>query len=97
MVEALVDERELRIQLAATFRLADKYGMSELFQTHISLRIPGPTPMFLLNPQGMMFNEITASSLVKVDLAGNIIDDSDWPVSPAGVNLHGAVLEARRT
>ena len=64
------EERELRIQLAAGYRLADKYGMSELIYTHISLRVPGPTPTYLLNPHGLLFNQITASSLVKLDFAG---------------------------
>jgi ribulose-5-phosphate 4-epimerase/fuculose-1-phosphate aldolase len=66
------EERELRIQLAAGYRLADKYGMSELIYTHISLRVPGPTPTYLLNPHGLLFNQITASSLVKLDFAGNV-------------------------
>ena len=74
-----VEERELRIQLAAAYRLADKYGMSELIYTHISLRVPGPTPTYLLNPYGMLFHEITASSLVKIDFAGNVAGDRDAP------------------
>src|SRR5438067_10688409 len=80
-------ERELRVQLAACYRLADKYGMSELISTHISLRVPGPTPAFLINPYGLLFNEITASSLVKVDLGGNIIGPSAYRVNRAGVNI----------
>lgn len=88
-------ERELRIQLAAGYRLADKYSMSEIINTHISMRVPGPTPAFLLNPLGMLFSEITASSLVKVDLDGNIIGDSEWPVNRAGVQIHRAIQAAR--
>jgi len=89
------EERELRIQLAAAYRLADKYGLSEIIYTHISLRLPGPTQTYLLNPHGMLFSEITASSLVKVDMAGNIVGPSDWPVNRAGVAIHGSVLKAR--
>lgn len=89
------EERELRIQLAATYRLADKYGMSELIYTHISVRVPGPTRTYLLNPYGMLFNQITASSLVKIDFAGNIAGPSEWPVNRAGVAIHGSILSAR--
>ena len=89
------EERELRIQLAAGYRLADKYGMSELIYTHISLRVPGPKPTYLLNPHGMLFNQITASSLVKVDFEGKIAGPTEWPVNRAGVAIHGAVLSAR--
>jgi ribulose-5-phosphate 4-epimerase/fuculose-1-phosphate aldolase len=89
------EERELRIQLAAAYRLADKYGMSELIYTHISLRVPGPTPTYLLNPHGMLFNQITASSLVKIDFAGHVAGPSEWPVNRAGVAIHGSILSAR--
>ena len=89
------EERELRIQLAAGYRLADKYGMSELIYTHISLRVPGPTPAYLLNPHGMLFNQITASSLVKLDFSGKIVGPTEWPVNRAGIAIHGAILSAR--
>jgi ribulose-5-phosphate 4-epimerase/fuculose-1-phosphate aldolase len=89
------DERELRIQLAAAYRLADKYGMSELINTHISLRVPGPTPAYLLNPHGMLFHQITASSLVKLDFDGKLVGPSEWPVNRAGVAIHGSILSAR--
>lgn len=89
------EERELRIQLAAAYRLADKYGMSELIYTHISLRVPGPTPSYLLNPHGMLFNQITASSLVKIDFEGKPVGPNEWPVNRAGVAIHGAILAAR--
>lgn len=75
--------------------LADKYGMSEIASTHISLRVPGPTPTFLINPQGMLFSEITASDLVRVDLAGDVVGPSRWPPHRAGVVIHSAILEAR--
>jgi ribulose-5-phosphate 4-epimerase/fuculose-1-phosphate aldolase len=93
--EISAEERELRIQLAAGYRLADKYGMSELIYTHISLRVPGPTPAYLLNPHGMLFNQITASALVKVDFAGKIVGPTEWPVNRAGVAIHGSILSAR--
>ena len=89
------EERELRIQLAAAYRLADKYEMSELIYTHISLRVPGPTPTYLLNPYGVLFHQITASSLVKIDFAGNVAGPSEWPVNRAGVAIHGSILSAR--
>jgi ribulose-5-phosphate 4-epimerase/fuculose-1-phosphate aldolase len=81
--------------MAAADRLADKYSMSELIYTHISLRVPGPTPTYLLNPYGLLFNQITASSLVKLDFAGNVAGPSEWPVNRAGVAIHGSILEAR--
>ena len=88
-------ERELRIELAAAYRLADKFDMSEIINTHISLRVPGTTATFLLNPHGMLFSEITASSLVKVDLQGNVVGESQYPVNRAGVAIHSAIQEAR--
>ena len=93
--EIIADERELRIQLAAAYRLADKYGMSELIYTHISLRVPGPNPAYLLNPYGMLFSQITTSSLVKLDFEGKLVGPTEWPVNRAGVAIHGAILAAR--
>ena len=95
MGEISTEERELRIQLAAAYRLADKYGMSELIYTHISLRMPGPKPTYLLNPHGMLFSQITASSLVKLDFEGKLVGPTEWPVNRAGVAIHGAILAAR--
>ncbi|MBD3881435.1 class II aldolase/adducin family protein [Phormidium tenue FACHB-886] len=92
--ETAIDEASLRVQLAATYRLIDKFGMSDLVDTHISARLPG-TNQFLFNPYGMMFHEITASSLVKVDLEGASIGPSDWVVNPAGFVIHSAVYAAR--
>jgi ribulose-5-phosphate 4-epimerase/fuculose-1-phosphate aldolase len=88
------EERELRVQLAAAYRLADKYGMSELINTHISLRLPG-TDTYYLNPHGMLFDEITASSLVRVDMQGNLVEPSEYPANGAGTAIHGAILGAR--
>lgn len=90
----LTDERSWRIQLAAAYRLIEKYQMSDLVCTHISVRLP-ETEHFLLNPYGLMFNEITASNLVKVDLQGSRIEHSDWPINPAGFVIHGAIYSGR--
>lgn len=89
--ESELDERELRIQLAAAYRLIDQFRMSDLIETHLSVRLPGVEDHFLLNPYGLMFHEITASSLVKVDLAGNVVGHSDWSVNPAGFVIHSAI------
>jgi ribulose-5-phosphate 4-epimerase/fuculose-1-phosphate aldolase len=90
-----LSERELRVQLAAAYRLIDKFKMSDLIYTHISVRIPGPERHFLINPYGLMFDEVTASNLVKVDLDGNIVGESEWPVNPAGFVIHSAIHAAR--
>jgi len=84
------EEWRLRLDLAAAYRLAAIYGWTDLNNTHFSARIPG-TDTFLLNPFGMLFDEITASSLVKVDHQGAIIGDSGYPTNPAGFVIHGAV------
>ena len=85
-----VEEWQLRVDLAAAYRLAALYGWTDLNNTHFSARIPG-TDTFLLNPFGMFFDEITASSLVVVDHQGNIIGDSGYPTNPAGFVIHGAL------
>ena len=89
------EEWALRVDLAACYRLAAHYGWSDLVFTHISARLPGPEHHFLINPYGLMFDEITASSLVKVDLQCNKLLDSPFPVNPAGFVIHSAVHEAR--
>jgi ribulose-5-phosphate 4-epimerase/fuculose-1-phosphate aldolase len=88
-------EWQLRVDLAACYRLVALYGWSDLVSTHISARVPGPEHHFLINPYGLMFDEITASSLVKVDQRCNKIIDSPFPVNPAGFVIHSAVHEAR--
>ena len=88
-------EWALRADLAAAYRLVAMYGWDDLVFTHISARIPGPEHHFLINPYGMMFEEITASSLVKVDLNGDKVMDSPYPVNPAGFTIHSAVHAAR--
>src|SRR3989338_9616826 len=88
-------EWQQRINLAACYRLVALYGWDDLIFTHISARVPGPEHHFLINPYGLMFDEITASSLVKVDGQCNKIGDSPSPVNPAGFNIHSAVHEVR--
>ena len=89
------EEWQLRVDLAASYRLVALYGWSDLVFTHISARLPGPEHHFLINPYGLMFDEITASSLVKVDMQCNKLMDSPYPVNPAGFVIHSAVHAAR--
>src|SRR5688500_14108720 len=89
------EEWQLRVDLAACHRLVALYGWSDLDCTHITARVPGPEHHFLINPYGLMFDEITASSLVKVDPQCNKVIDSPFPVNPAGFVIHSAVHEAR--
>jgi ribulose-5-phosphate 4-epimerase/fuculose-1-phosphate aldolase len=85
------DERGLRVELAACYRIFALLGWTELIYNHISMRVPGPQPHFLINPFGLHYTEVTASNLVKIDLEGRVIGHSDWPVNPAGFTLHSAV------
>jgi ribulose-5-phosphate 4-epimerase/fuculose-1-phosphate aldolase len=85
------EEWQLRVDLAACYRLVAAYGWSDLVFTHISARIPGPEHHFLINPYGLMFDEITASSLVKVDQQCNKLIDSPFPVNPAGFVIRAGV------
>lgn len=89
-------EWEMRVDLAACYRLVDLFGMSDLISTHISAHIPG-TEEFLVNPYGYLFNEMTASSLVKINLQGEILAraDDSLNVNPSAFVLHGAIHEAR--
>ncbi len=89
------EEWQLRCDLAACYRLVAAYGWSDLVFTHISVRLPGPDHHFLINPYGLMFDEITASSLIKVDQHCNKLIESPFPVNPAGFVIHSAVHEAR--
>jgi ribulose-5-phosphate 4-epimerase/fuculose-1-phosphate aldolase len=89
------EEWSLRVDLAAAYRLIAAYGMSDLVFTHISARIPGPEHQFLINPYGLMFDEITASSLIRVDQACTKLSDSPFPVNPAGFTIHSAIHQAR--
>lgn len=88
-------EWQVRVDLAAAYRLVAHYGWDDLIFTHISARVPGPDHHFLINPYGMMFDEIKASSLVKVDLDGGIVNDTPYIINPAGFTIHSAVHAAR--
>jgi len=88
-------ERRLRQDLAACYRLVALYGWEDLIFTHISARVPGPEHHFLINPYGMMFHEITASSLVKVDHEGRKVEPSPYEINPAGFVIHSAIHQAR--
>ena len=89
------DEWQLRVDLAACYRLIAMHGWDDLVFTHISARVPGPDEHFLINAYGLLFEEMTASSLVKVDLDGNVVLDSPHFINPAGFTIHSAVHEAR--
>ena len=89
------EEWQARVDLAALYRLVALYGWDDMIFTHISARVPGPEHHFLINPYGYFFNEITASSLVKVDLDGNIVEPTDYMINPAGFTIHSAVHAAR--
>jgi ribulose-5-phosphate 4-epimerase/fuculose-1-phosphate aldolase len=89
------DEWAVRTDLAAAYRALAMFGWDDLVFTHISARVPGPGHHFLINPYGMMFEEITASSLVKVDLEGAKVMESPFEINPAGFTIHSAVHEAR--
>src|ERR1700694_2592644 len=84
-------EWQQRVNLAACFRLVALYHWDDLISTHISARVPGPEHHFLLNPYGMLFEEITASSLVKIDLAGKKVMDTPYEINPAGFTIHSAI------
>jgi ribulose-5-phosphate 4-epimerase/fuculose-1-phosphate aldolase len=88
-------ERQVRNDLAAAYRLVAYYGMDDSIYTHISARVPDTEDQFLINPFGVLFKDITASSLVKIDLEGRILDDSPPDVTPAGFTIHSAVHSAR--
>jgi ribulose-5-phosphate 4-epimerase/fuculose-1-phosphate aldolase len=89
------EEWQLRCDLAACYRLVAAYGWSDLVFTHVSARIPGPEHQFLINPYGLMFDEITASSLVRVDQDCTKLSDSPFPVNPAGFVIHSAIHQVR--
>ena len=88
-------EQKMREDLAAAYRMVAYYGMDDSIYTHISARVPGHDDQFLINPFGMLFRDITASSLVKIDLDGKIIGDSPYDVNPAGFTIHSAVHSER--
>jgi ribulose-5-phosphate 4-epimerase/fuculose-1-phosphate aldolase len=88
-------EWEVRVNLAAAYRLVALFGWDDLVFTHISARVPVAERHFLINPYGMMFDEITASALVKVDLAGRKVLESPYEINPAGFTIHGCIHAAR--
>lgn len=89
------EEWEARVDLAAAYRLAGQFGWHDLLGTHFSLRIPGEPNHYLVNPSGYFFEEITASSLVKIDLEGNLLSPSPNGVNPAADEIHSAIYQAR--
>jgi len=95
MNDAIATEQSIRTDLAACYRLVALYGWDDLIFTHISARVPGPEHHFLINPYGLMFEEITASSLVKIGLDGQPVGNSNYQVNPAGFTIHSAVHEVR--
>lgn len=96
-VRAQVSEAEWqqRVNLAACYRLVAYYGWDDLIFTHLSARVPGPEHHFLINPYGLLFEEVTASSLVKVDLVGQIVMPTPYRINPAGYTLHSAIHAVR--
>ena len=89
------EEWAVRVDLAAAYRLVAQFGWEDLVFTHITARVPGAEDQFLINPYGQFFDEITASSLVKIDMNGHKLDDSPFPVNPAGFVIHSAIHGAR--
>jgi ribulose-5-phosphate 4-epimerase/fuculose-1-phosphate aldolase len=89
------EEWRVRQDLAACYRLVAEFGWSDLVFTHITARVPGAEDHFLINPYGLMFDEITASSLVKIDINGNKLNESPFPINPAGFTIHSAVHAVR--
>ena len=98
-IQASVSEAEwrARVDLAACYRLCDRYGMSDMIYTHITARLPDAPDQFLINPNGMLFSEITASSLLKVTMDGNVLYRPDTPygMHPAGFTIHSGIYRAR--
>lgn len=88
-------EAEARFQLAAVYRLMAHFGLDDLVYTHISARVPGEQHHFLINPYGLFFNEITASSLVKIDYDGNVVEPTQYEVNRTGFVIHSAIHMAR--
>ena len=88
-------EQELRVQLAACYRIFDYMGWTELIYNHITVKLPGDEHHFLINPYGLHYSEVKASNLVKVDIDGNIVEETDYAVNPAGIVIHTAIHAAR--
>jgi ribulose-5-phosphate 4-epimerase/fuculose-1-phosphate aldolase len=90
------EEWQVRVDLAALYRLVALFGWDDLIFTHITAKVPGADEHFLINPYGMMFEEITASSLVKIDLGGNKVMESEYDINPAGFTIHSCIHAARK-
>jgi len=88
-------EKDIRIKLAACYRIFDYMGWSELIYNHITVKVPGEDGHFLINPYGLHYKEVTASNLVKVDIEGNKVEENPYPVNPAGMLIHSAIHGAR--
>jgi ribulose-5-phosphate 4-epimerase/fuculose-1-phosphate aldolase len=84
-------ERKARVELAAAYRIFDMLGWTEMIFNHITVRVPGPDVRFLINPFGLHYREVKASNLVLIDLEGNVLRDSKWPVNKAGFVIHSAI------
>ena len=97
LAAAPIDQREwqLRLRLAAAYRAVDHFGWSELTANHISLRVRDEPAEFLINPYGLLYSEVTASNLVRIDGAGNLLTPTEYPINPAGFNIHAAIHHAR--
>jgi ribulose-5-phosphate 4-epimerase/fuculose-1-phosphate aldolase len=93
--QVTAEEWQARVDLAALYRLTALYKWDDLVFTHISMRVPGAEHHFLINPYGFLFDEITASSLVKIDIKGNVVMETPHFINPAGFTIHSAVHEAR--
>jgi ribulose-5-phosphate 4-epimerase/fuculose-1-phosphate aldolase len=89
------DEWAQRVQLAAAYRMAARFQLTDLIYTHISVRVPGRHDQFLINPHGWFFDEITASSLVRIDVEGRAVDDDRFEVNAAGFTIHSALHQSR--
>jgi len=89
------EEWQARVDLAAMYRLTALYGWDDLVFTHISMRVPGEEHHFLINPYGLLFEEVTASNLVKIDLNGQIVMETPYRINPAGFTIHSAIHAAR--
>ncbi len=88
-------EWALRVRLAAAYRVVDTLGWSEVIMNHVSVRVPGPETHFLINPYGLLYEEVTASNLLKIDTHGEKVAPSDYPFNPAGFVIHSAIHAAR--
>ena len=93
-IQLVPSEAELRVQLAAAYRLVEHFGWNESIYGHLTVRVPGPERHFLINPYGLRYGEVTASNLVKITLDGEIVGESEWSVNAAGYAIHGAIHKA---